>query len=211
MDKDDFSSDISIGELRRDRQMFNQTAAARLVGISRSLMSKWKREAILEPSLSGRRDVRTQGRELRTYRLRDLVAGTFAKISSEQGFRGDSLREMVALVQRADEQQLDRSVVLAVQMLPDRQEKIPGTPTPGFIRQYWVRDMTNPLVFEDDEVPWSSRYATGTDFADEMRATGRLASAATLSQLVVAILGQIQKKLGSPALSTSTRRKKAKS
>tara|TARA_Y100000310_G_scaffold171679_2_gene171871 strand:- start:1980 stop:2978 length:999 start_codon:yes stop_codon:yes gene_type:complete len=168
-----------------------QTEAANFIGVTRKLLSKWKSDELLMPSHHGRggRNTATDRRQLKAYLMRDVVAGIFAKTTMKDlKFQGAELREMVEMVQRADEAGLKRAAILTIRTQP------------GFMRHLWIADMTLPLVDAGDVFPESRSYKTGKSFRSAMKKADRLISEASLFLIVSGLLSQFQKRLEREAL-----------
>jgi transcriptional regulator with XRE-family HTH domain len=168
--------DISTSKLR-----LSQSEVAVILGISRQLLSKWKRDDLLTPSLKSKKD--DSGRELRGYAIQDVVAGIFAKTTMEDlGFRGDQLREMVRLMQNLDEEAQRHAYLITVRTRP------------GMMKHLFMPDDRGDCADAAELLGLDREFIDGGELIEFLEDADRVISKATFFEMTEAILKEVYAK-----------------
>jgi DNA-binding transcriptional MerR regulator len=88
---------------------------ARLTGIPQQTLISWDRSGVLRARRPRRR---SSSRAPRRYDEAGLAAALFASNASQMGFRGDSLGQIVRLVQSGDRTRLERAGIFTYRTFP---------------------------------------------------------------------------------------------
>jgi len=167
----------------------SQTQVAEILGVSRAVLSKWKKEGLLKPSAREKRRSRKKG-AMDRYTLRDLVAGVFRQVLTEDlRFRGQEATDMVTLIQQADDETLEHAVILTARTRPPlmRHAFIPDARlAPDDVSGFFYLDRVD--------------FADGYELIEHLKAVDKFISCSTLLECHKAVEAQVQKKLDQDAL-----------
>lgn len=167
----------STGDLR-----LTQSEVARQLGVDAQVLTKWKREGLLVPTLDVPEDETRRAGNKHIYALRDLVAAEFANTTLRYlKINGAPLREMVRLVQTADEERLGRAIIVTLRT------------SSGMVRHIWIADLDIPM-FGAESLGGPDHFSSGREFISHFEREKRVVSQATLKQIASAILKEFQKK-----------------
>jgi len=98
-----------------ERRRMTTGDVAHLTGIPQQTLIAWDRDGVLKAARPGRRG---SPRAPRHYDETALTAALFAKSAIRMGFKGDGLRQMIALVQRGERAPLKAAAIFTYRTGP---------------------------------------------------------------------------------------------
>jgi DNA-binding transcriptional MerR regulator len=98
-----------------ERRRMTTGDVAHLTGIPQQTLIAWDRDGVLKAARPGRR---ASKRAPRHYDDDALTAALFAKSATRMSFKGDALRQMIALVQRGERKPLEAAAIFTYRTGP---------------------------------------------------------------------------------------------
>ncbi len=128
---------------------------AHLTGIPQQTLIGWDRDGVLKAARPGRR---ASKRAPRHYDEDALTAALFAKSATRMGFKGDALRQMIALIQRGERKPLEAAAVFTYRTGPGLMTHIFSPDVESDDDQRWLKFLRerNALI-EEPTTLWAIR------------------------------------------------------